>query len=329
MLLFSVNSIFDTIYITKYTNMKILWLERKIDLEDLKLAESLYPHISLAKNLRSKEADMNLVFNSRKSLVTFMNNLGRFNMDFNKLQFQLGIAEANNPTDFHPENLIITETPLVFFGDEEQMRGFTKMFGQKAAIISNTCKKNFRTIAYQRHLCDQLHLGSVSLGEFKQDFGRAESTLRNAHGIMFEMNAIRKQDSYFRQSAITGLDIYEACNILRYCGLSTEHFFLFFNLFDDDNLLGENWECLALLFWYYLEGKNQAELDNIDHEENNVYMVENNFFAEPVSFIQTCQTKRWWFIHPETKEKVPCSEQDYNAFREGVLPDILVSITAG
>ena len=242
---------------------------------------------------------------------------------------QLGIAEAHDDVDMRMENILVSETPLVYIGNDFQMNGFLRMFADKAALISKSCKSKFRTIAYQRHLSDKIHIGSVSLGEFKSDFGRAESTLRNAHAIIFEANAIRKQDSYFDQSPITGLDIYEACQVLRFCGLSTEHFFLFFNIGQQETLRDESWECLATLFWYYMEGKNQHAVDHVEHEENHVYMVDNEYFQNPVSFIKAFHTKRWWFIHPESNEKVPCSEQDYITLREGNLPDIMISLTLG
>lgn len=309
--------------------MTIRWLERKDDFGGLPITSSLMKFIWTSKKPRNTYPELRIVFNSRMQASAFLNAFSQFSFNLNTQNIQLGIAEPGTGTDMRLENILVSDIPLVFLGNELQMKGFLKMFDDKATLISRSCKSRYRTIAYQRHLSDKVHLGSVSLGEFKSDFGRAESTLRNAHAIVFELNAIRRQDSYFEQSAITGLDIYEACQVLRFCGLSTEHFFLFFNIGPAEALNPGSWECLATLFWYYLEGKNQHQVDHADHEDNHVYMVENEYFTRPVSFIKAYQTKRWWFIHPETGDKVPCSEQDYICFREGNLPDIMLSLTLG
>jgi hypothetical protein len=217
------------------------------------------------------------------------------------------------------------QEPVIFFGNSAQENSFRKIFESRSAFISNKCEGMQKTIGYQRHLSNDIHHQSVSLGEFRSDFGRAESYLRAAQAIFFNLNSIRRQESYYKDSFITGLDIYEACQIIRFCGMATDHSFMFINI-ADSKAEKASWDCVATLIWYYIEGKNQIEIDNPEHAENHVYMVENELFAEPICFIKTYKTKRWWFVHPESNEKIPCSENDYQSLRAGSIPELMLNL---
>ncbi len=305
--------------------MKIEWLNTRIALENAGLQEaglSLFAH-----DLNEEQSNLkliSLVFLDRSALTSFANAFEAFTWPFQNLLIQAGICtdkikEANDDTSLQLDN------PIVFFGSDSQQENYDKYLNTKKVFVQNSCNSTVPTVAYQRHMSSMHHIKSISLGEFRSNFDKAESLMRAAQTIVFNINAIRKQDSFSKNSPLTGLDIYEACQLLRFCGLNTQHGFLFYNI-GHRELDEDTWQCIATTMWYYFEGITQQQVEDIDQRENSVYIVENSLFNEAITFIKGYQTNRWWFVHPESNEKVPCSEEDYKALRDGNIPDILLSI---
>ncbi len=305
--------------------MQIVWLKSVEDFVSLGInienqnGSSGFP--SLGQRAKGK---IKMIFNHKNSMKSFIEQFCRFSLLQNQIEISFGLLTEKELNAEHINEFDIQD-PFVFFGSQIQQESFLKIFKDKCAFIENSCDNKTKTIAYQRHLTDKVHHHSVSLGEYKTDFSKAESTLRSTQALFFNVNAIRRQDSFHKDSKLTGLDIYESCQLLRFYAMSASQNFLFINI-SHHSLSEETWECIATNFWYYLEGKNQIEIDNVEDKENKVYLVESTFFNKPLSFIQAQQTKRWWFIHPETKESIPCSEGDYLAIREGTIPNILLDL---
>lgn len=306
--------------------MQIQWLRTNQELQASGISKIYYRHPLFNNEGKTSDKPVCLVFNDIAQLEDFLAASQSFEFASNKIRLIFGLidkqADANKKENYAQ---LDTSESVIFFGNTAQENKFNKIFNSSSAFISNKCVEKHRTIAYQRHLSNTIHHQSVSLGEFRSDFGRAESYLRAAKAIFFNLNSVRIQDSDYADSYITGLDIYEACQIIRFCGMSTDHSFMFLNV--SDSKTGSNsWNCVATMIWYYLEGKNQMTIDHPEHTENQVYMVEHELFNEAISFIKAHQTKRWWFVHPETKEKIPCSENDYNALKNGSIPELLLNL---
>lgn len=299
------------------------WLNTEDALRNIGLDKKLHG-LLLTEDESSRET-IRLIFNSVDHLKGLIQQLSAFCWQCNDLNLIAGIVSEKSHKRQNFTNFSALDDTIIFFGSDEQQKKFTEIFTDKKAFISNSCQGENPTIAYQRHLSTQANTQSVSLGEFKAQFDRAESQIRAAEALFFDLSAIRRQDSYFEKSFITGLDIYEACQLLRFCGLSKKHKMLFFNI-GHALPLENSWECIATSLWYYMEGLNQKEIENTDDRENHNYLVDNDMFSQPVNFIKGITTNRWWLVHPETKEKIPCTEQDYLSLRDGHMPDILVEI---
>lgn len=306
--------------------MHIEWLNSKYALDAIGLEAKYHDFIHLAEAKEKPDLEViKLVFNSKSHITAFLESCASFNWDHNSRVFALGLVSDRIQTEFDFSASFDLNDPVIWFGTNEQEKKFQEYFRNKMAKIAKKGDNQGPVIAYQRHLSGEIHPMSVSLGDFKTHFDKAESQVRAARAIFFNLNAIRRQDSYFDLSHITGLDIYEACQLLRFCGLSSDHSFLFYNI-GYNSPLEQSWECIATTIWYYIEGKNNKNIEMVDEQENQLYFVENSLFDEPVNFIKGYQTKRWWLIHPETKEKIPCAESDYISLRDGHIPDILLNL---
>lgn len=302
----------------KWFNSKQEWLQAGLYSETYEKIKSNNEALGInAQNLH-------LLFSNKDHMESFLNAYGNFSQYQNKLILVPGLLNENSEAELQ-KLAIELNMPAVFFGTKSQQDILESAITRKKAFISSKCRNTNKTIAYQRHLCDDIHIQSVSLGEFRTDFGKAESILRGADTVFFELNALRFQDSYFEDSLVTGLDIYEASQLLRYTGMATSHKLLYMNV-SHQALHPRTWESLATLMWYYLEGKSQMEIDSPEHEDNRKFFVETEFFGDALTFIQTHKTNRWWVVHPETKERIPCTEQDYISLRDGMVPDLLMDL---
>ena len=223
------------------------------------------------------------------------------------------------------------QDPLLI--DTSALKGKTIWIGGKGtadsldrsntAIISHTSNPKDICLGYQRHFCTNLNPKSVSLGEIKADPLQAEVIIRSLPQIIFDIDSVRKQDSYYKNSKITGLDIYEAAALTRYIGMSLENTFSYY-LVDTEELNSETAELVATLIWYQIEGLLHQKIE--DNKEEQSYLIHSEYYNAPVEFIKGSKTGRWSFIHPEDKKKYPCTEDDYQSMRDGRIPDSLLTI---
>ncbi len=189
-------------------------------------------------------------------------------------------------------------------------------------------KKSITTrhnIGYQRHLGAVPVKPSVSLGEYKQSSELADALIRKSDTVFFNIDAVRKQDSFSNTSDITGFDIYEACTISRSAGLSSGLQLFCMNM-GEEALEGDREEFISLMFWYFLEGCLHKNIDT-KPENNTTYLVQSELSEDPIQFTKSKITKRWSFVHPIDNKTYPCTEEDYNDLIQGQIPDIILAIS--
>lgn len=218
----------------------------------------------------------------------------------------------------------LNEGLSIIIANSHEIQNFRPIDDQ-SIVISKKAIIDRHSIGYQRHLCDIPNKLSVSLGEYKSSTELADVIIRKANTVFFNIDAIRMQDSFHNDSSITGLDIYEACTISKSIGMSRN-----ITLFCIDigyNEINENTEeALSLLLWYFLEGRNNADIDT-KLENSRTYLVENNMFDKEVEFIKNKVTGRWSFRHPIDNAIYPCTENDYKDLIQGHIPDILLALS--
>ncbi|MBT8230984.1 MAG: hypothetical protein HKO66_14165 [Saprospiraceae bacterium] len=302
--------------------MNITWYDKNND----SFALETTSNCQLTNKMLSNENDetkecINIVFGQESYLNSFFNCLKGMQNNFDGLNFRIGVVNKVSKIEFMEANII--ESSVIYIGGNEEEEKYLSVFNESANLIANRCQGKYKTIGFQRHLTNEIHPLSISLSELRKDFSLAESSLRAAKAIFFNKSSVRVQESNSSYSRITGLDIYECCQLLRYCGLSTEHDFLFINGEEKQNN-NDIWDMITTVVWYYLEGRTFKTID--DSTDNiNTYLVESPLFKDAITFYKSEKTNRWWFLSPENGKKVPCSENDYLNLSKGDFPDILLS----
>lgn len=306
--------------ILKSIIMNITWYDKNNDIYTPEMA----PTCQFLKKLTSFDLShskniVNIIFSRPEFLNSFMKKAEGMSNIFEKLNIRIGCINNENQIDQIESSLI--DSSVIFIGDDKHEIKYLNIFNNEACLISNNCHPSIQTIAYQRHLSQSFNANSISLSELRDDFSTAESKLRSAKSIFIKKNAVKKQDSGSIRSRITGLDIYEFCQIIRYAGLSESLDFLFINAQEESNN-EDIWDFISTSLWYYLEGQTHINID--DKQENKkIYLLDCEFFEDPIVFIKSEVTNRWWFKHPYSEKEIPCSENDYNTLRIGQIPDLM------
>lgn len=303
--------------------MNIQWLNKNDDILNSDLQDGRHLSNSILKEGENSLQRINLIFCSRNEIQDFISAMEQFSPVYNGISFHIGLINEDKES---AEEFQYLETDgfNLFFGNKSMASSFRKLAKNENVLISNRCPGDIKTIGYQRHLTFKEHLLSVSLAESRNAFSKAESVIRTTDSLFFDLSAIKKQDSFSANSMITGYDIYEACQLVRYAGLSEKLNFLFFNV-EDTNVNRDTWQCLSTLFWYFIEGFQNRQIDNTEVGFEKIYLVENEYFENPLEFIHSQITNRWWFKHPESEEKIPCSELDFKSFNQGNIPDLIIA----
>ena len=261
---------------------------------------------------------VNIIFSQKTYFDAFLKNIKGMANIFDSLNFRLGVVQNENIEKLNGE--LIDSSVIYIGGDRDQLK-YLSVFNSSSCVISSECHEKYTTIGYQRHLSNNINIQSVSLSELRQDFSLAESKLRAAKSVFLRKNAIKKQDSFSSRSRITGLDVYETCQLIRYCGLSSNLEFFFINA-EKTDAEASTWDIITTAIWYYLEGKINQNIDN-QKDATKIFMVDCDFFEDPIMFTKSEITNRWWFDHPNSGEKIPCSENDYTAMKNGQIPDLM------
>ena len=168
----------------------------------------------------------------------------------------------------------------------------------------------------------------IRLGVLRAKMEQAEPLIREADGMAFHINAIRKSDASGQKDAISsGLFIEEACQLTRYAGMSDRltsiGFYGYEKKYDPS---GQTAKSIAQMIWYFIEGVANRKQDYpVSLEGMTEYLVEINGFAEPLTFWKSNKTQRWWIQLPDAKKKqnhlLSCSYADYKEACDGELPE--------
>lgn len=159
----------------------------------------------------------------------------------------------------------------------------------------------------------------------REDNADATTLVRSSRDIRFRIDAVRYEDTHEELSPTAGLDIYQACQLMRLVGLSprAEHV----SIHTEKESIGDRCaELIATMIWYFLEGRINKEIETMKQKENDIFLVSSSHFQEPIKFVVGHKTGRWWYQHPATKEYLPCSDKDYKSISMGNLPEQLVSL---
>jgi len=200
---------------------------------------------------------------------------------------------------------------------------------------------NYSLIGFQQYLSNtnqikalqDFHFDLLRLGQIRNNIGMTEPVLRNADFFSFDISSIRSSDctGAFKPGP-NGLYAEEACQIIRYAGLS--------NRISSGLLSGwkSNFndsitpQLIAQLIWHFLEGlSNRIPDGKIGNEiEYTVYKVSSTEVEEELVFFKNNRNGRWWMNVPSHNRShgkpiryhmVPCNYDDYQQAMKGEIPD--------
>ena len=247
---------------------------------------------------------------------------------YSKLLDKLNIYENFNFNVFSVENSMnaraATKNGVNFIIASCKELVILEEYNAHALYISKYADPHKHNIGYQRHLCPIPAKPSVSLGEYKHSKDLADTLIRKTDNLLFDINAVRIQDSFSSRSDITGLDIYEACSISRSAGLSSDLQSFCINIGDED-LAGGTEDLITLMLWYFIEGRMNQDIDTLP-ENNITYLVQSDISDKAIEFTKSIITGRWSFKHPNDGKVYPCTEKDYNDLIQGDIPDIILAL---
>lgn len=182
-------------------------------------------------------------------------------------------------------------------------------------------------LAVQKHYTDQQQWSKceeesynfLRLGKLKNQLDVAEAIIRDTEYIEFNINAIKHSDlPSYEDAPITGLSIEEACQLMKYAGTANRLQFLSICGYDPSkDQTGKLGECIAMLLWYFLEGRESRTevMDKINNNDFQEFLVQPNHLSVDLRFFKHKVTGQWWVKLPEeiSEEKLvlACSERDY------------------
>lgn len=200
---------------------------------------------------------------------------------------------------------------------------------------------NYSLIGFQQYLSNtnqikalqDFHFDLLRLGQIRNNIGMTEPVLRNADFFSFDISALRSSDcSGAFKSGPNGLYAEEACQIIRYAGLSNK---ISSGLVSGwkSNLNDSNTsKLIAQLIWHFIEGlSNRIPDGKIGNEsEYTVYKVSSAEVEEEIVFFKNNRNGRWWMNVPSHNRShgkpiryhmVPCNYDDYQQAMKGEIPD--------
>jgi hypothetical protein len=243
----------------------------------------------------------------------------------------------------------------VILGAEHQVKeavakALAPNFNQQYCYISNNCNhyplycedtKDLSFIGFQAHLCDKSiyeqiqnnTLNSIRLGDLRAKFDEAEARMRNASWIHFDPSVLKHAESgYFPFSCASGINTEEACQLMRYAGISNQLKVLSFEDIPDANVKEPLIQLLAQLLWYFLDGQSRSMNDSPkESTDNTSFIIHPENFEHGLKFIKNNVSGRWWlelFGENEQKENelFPCSYNDYQKACNNIVSDRIIRV---
>lgn len=168
---------------------------------------------------------------------------------------------------------------------------------------------------------DKLRFDCYRVGAAKEHLEEMEPVIRNSHMVSFDIAAIKHSDAPASNCSPNGFTGEEACNLIRYAGLSpilsSVGIYGYNPERDEKNLTALQ---IAQMLWYFIDGKSRSkqEAELQDRQSFNEF---HTAFAEiDTIFLQSKKTGRWWMQLPN-KKIIACSYNDYLFASNNEIPE--------
>ncbi len=180
-------------------------------------------------------------------------------------------------------------------------------------------------------LFEKLYFDICRLGEFNQDFTKAEPHIRNADIINIDYQSIKASETMNLNGIPNGFYAEQICQIARYAGISDKvTSFGVFN-FESVNVMSD--KLLAEIIWYFIQGTMSRKGDfpigsKSEYTRFTVFLEES---GREIVFFKSNKSARWWMEVPyppqsgtkyERHHMVPCNKLDYDNAMNNEMPDL-------
>lgn len=167
--------------------------------------------------------------------------------------------------------------------------------------------------------CEEQSYNFLRLGKLKNQLDVAESIIRDAEYVEFNINAIKHSDlSSNKNAPITGLTIEEACQLMKYIGLANNLKYLNIHGYDPSlDKDGKIGECIAMMLWYFIEGRESRTeyFEGLNKTDFQEYLVQPSHLPISLKFFKHNISGQWWVKLPEELDEkevvLACSKRDY------------------
>ena len=200
---------------------------------------------------------------------------------------------------------------------------------------------NYANIGAQSHyisnktldLFNELYFDVCRLGEVNRSIKITEPFIRNTDILSFDIESVRASDLQNNNyTAPNGLFANEACQMLRYAGISDKLSSIgIFNYYSNGHKVTD--ELVAQLIWYFNEGyaNRKGDFPLGSKKAYTKFRVFMEDLKEEILFYKSNQSNRWWIEVPYPNSKaskymrhqmVPCSYETYQETMKGNIPNL-------
>ncbi len=183
-------------------------------------------------------------------------------------------------------------------------------------------------------LFDKLYFDLCRLGEFNNNFKKAEPHIRNADIMSIDLQSIKKSDFDGNiHDSPNGFYAEQICQIAKYAGISDKlTSFGIFNYYPSSTTKTSQ-HLIAQIIWYFIDGVAQRKGDFPVCSKKDYFKFSVNLddFKQEIIFYKSNKTERWWMEVPyptnehsryERHHMVPCNFEDYELAMKNEIPDL-------
>ncbi|MBN2275626.1 MAG: formimidoylglutamase [Bacteroidales bacterium] len=177
---------------------------------------------------------------------------------------------------------------------------------------------------------DKLGFEAIRLGTLRNNLTLAEPSLRDAHMVSFDINAIRQSDAPATLfPSPNGFYAEESCQLSRYAGLSDR--VSCFGLYELNPRFDHHYQTshlAAQMIWYFIEGFSQRRTENPTSESNDfkIFIINHEDMEHELTFYKSQVTNRWWMEVPQIKTgksfRIACTQAEYQQASNHDIPDL-------
>ncbi|MEO6219811.1 MAG: formimidoylglutamase [Ginsengibacter sp.] len=210
---------------------------------------------------------------------------------------------------------------------ESQMRSenfLLEMLTSEPNVVKHYSHIGFQSYFVHPHMLetmDKLRFDCYRVGTAKEHLEEMEPVIRNSHMLSLDIAAIKHSDAPASSYSPNGFTGEEACNLLRYAGLSPMLSSLGIYGYnpgrEEGNLTAMQ---IAQMLWYFIDGKSRSKQE-AELQERKSFNEYHTAFAEvDTIFLQSKKTGRWWMQLPN-KKLIACSYNDYLFASNNEIPE--------